>query len=102
MSSKQRYVGIHQDRNGGMTSAGNLIRDAWVFGLLPEEESCMGWSLGQLDVLYDKVSLAWEPYGHLVSNLPSALRERHARIYQSAIERARAAGWDPQLDDDGE
>ena len=35
------------------------------------------------------------PYGHLVSNLPDELRERHARIYSQAISDAREKGWNP-------
>lgn len=29
------YVGIDQDRYGGMTAMGAIIKDAWVFSLLP-------------------------------------------------------------------
>lgn len=97
MTGPKTYVGIAQDRNGGMTTIGNIIRDAWVFGLLPESETCEGWSLARLDLLYDQVSLAWEPYGHRVSALPEDLRARHARIYDEAVSKARAAGWDPEL-----
>ena len=43
MDKTRRYVGIYHDNSGGMTTAGNIIRDAWVFGLLPEEETCEGW-----------------------------------------------------------
>ena len=83
-----------------MTPTGNIIRDAWIFGILPEEETCAGWTIQGIDALYDKVSAAWTPYGHLASNLPADLRERHARIYGEAITRARAAGWNPELGDD--
>jgi len=95
---KERYVGIDKDKNGGMTTLGTLIRDAWVFGLLPEQETCEGWTLGQFETLYERVSRAWEPYGHLPSCLPEELRDRHARIYQDAVDRARASGWNPELD----
>lgn len=94
------YQGIHQDANGGMTPTGNIIRDAWVFGLIPEEQTCEGWTAQGIEDLYDKVHAAWEPYGHLASRLPPELRDRHARIYAEAVERARAAGWDPNLDDE--
>lgn len=100
MSRNAPYVGIHNDRHGGMTSVGNIIRDAWMFGLLPEEEGCEGWSYDRVEQLYDRVSKAWEPYGHLVSRLPPDLRERHQRIYQQAVQTARAQGWDPELGDD--
>lgn len=94
------YEGIHNQEKGGMTPTANIIRDAWVFGIIPEDETCEGWTLQGIDALYDKVSAAWEPYGHLASRLPPELRERHARIYAEAVERARAQGWSPELGDD--
>ena len=92
------YEGIHNQEQA-MTPTANIIRDAWVFGILPEDETCEGWTIQGIDALYDKVTAAWEPYGHLVSNLPPELRDRHARIYAEAIERARASGWNPELDE---
>lgn len=100
MSSKEPYVGLHQDSYGGLTPLGNIIRDAWIFGLLPEGEGCRGWSLGQLEGLYDRVAKAWEPYGHLVSQLPPELRARHERFYTEAVQRARELGWNPELEED--
>lgn len=99
-SAKKPYPGIHNDRFGGMTPTGTIIRDAWVFGILPEEETCDGWLIGGIETLYDKVAEAWGPYGHLVSRLPQELRERHQRIYTAAIVRARELGWNPELDDE--
>ncbi|WP_043118016.1 hypothetical protein [Solemya velum gill symbiont] len=96
--SQKTYVGLENDINGGMTPTGTLIRDAWVFGLLPESQTCKGWNAGQIQALYDKVSKAWEPYGHLVSLLPPELREKHQQIYDAAVEYARKNGWDPELD----
>ena len=29
------YPGIHNDPGGGMNPTGNIIRDAWVFGIHP-------------------------------------------------------------------
>ena len=98
MKQEKIYVGIYNDTYQGMTPSGNIVRDAWVFGLIPDEETCEGWSIGQMQELYDKVAKAWEPFGHLVSLLPSELRERHARIYDDAIRRARAAGWSPDME----
>lgn len=95
------YAGLDKEPNGGMTRTANIIRDAWVFGILPETETCAGWPLQRLQEVYVKVSEAWHPYGHLPSRLPAELRERHARIYAAAIERARACGWSPDLDDEG-
>ncbi|MFA9462015.1 hypothetical protein [Thiohalorhabdus methylotrophus] len=89
------YPGIHNDRYGGMTDAGLIIRDAWVFEILPETETCEGWDYGRLENLYGQVSEAWEPYGHLVSNLPPELRERHERIHSEGLRKAREAGWKP-------
>jgi hypothetical protein len=103
MPKPTRYVGIHKDKYGGMTDIGRMIRDAWVFGILPEDETCEGWDLGRIEQLYDAVHKAWLPYGHLVSKLTPELRERHARIYAEAVERAHAQGWDTDLaheDDD--
>lgn len=103
MSQNPRlYVGIDQDIQGGMTPTGTLIRDAWVFGILPETETCAGWDPQRIQVLYDRVSDAWEPHGHLVSQLPAELRERHRRIHDAAMVQARARGWDPELDDEEE
>ncbi len=94
------YVGIHDDRYGGMTPIGTIIRDAWVFGILPESESCASWTHGRLQEVYDEVTRAWEPYGHLVSQLPPDLRERHQRIHDAAVRRARSMGWVAFVDED--
>jgi hypothetical protein len=89
------YVGIDKDPEGAMNMTGNIIRDAWVFGLIPEQETCGGWSQRRIEDLYAQVSMAWEPYAGLPSRLPPELRERHERIYAAAIENARKLGWDP-------
>jgi hypothetical protein len=99
MQNQKTYIGIHNDIDGGMTPIGNIIRDAWVFGIIPENETCKGWNNARIDDLYDKVSEAWGPYGHLVSRLPDELRQRHARIYAQAVAHARTHGWDPELED---
>lgn len=102
MSGNRVYVGIDKDIQGGMTPIGNVIRDAWVFGIIPESETCEGWNAQGIDALYDKVTAAWAPFGHMVSALPPELRERHERIYSQAVVSARARGWDPELtDEDG-
>jgi hypothetical protein len=100
MADDKRYLGIDQDPQGAMNPTGNIIRDAWLFGLIPETETCAGWTLQGIDALYDKVSAEWDKYGHLVSNLPPGLRERHQRIYDAAVAQARAKGWDPELADE--
>ena len=91
------YAGIDKDPNGAMNPTGNIIRDAWVFGLIPDTETCEGWNVQRIDSLYDKVTKAWEPYGHLASNLPPELREKHQKIYDQAMNEARGKGWDPEL-----
>ncbi len=100
MKANQRYPGIDQDKYGGMTDIGRIIRDAWVFKILDETETCAGWSPQRISQLYDLVSTAWEPYGHLVSNLPREIRDRHASIHARAMDRARDRGWDPELAED--
>lgn len=94
------YPGIDKDSYGGMTPIGRIIRDAWVFDLIPETETCVNWSHDRLEKLYDQVTAAWQPYGHLAGRLPDALRARHERIYAEAIRRARELGWNAELADD--
>ncbi|MES9832899.1 MAG: hypothetical protein ABW139_11735 [Candidatus Thiodiazotropha sp. DIVDIV] len=96
----KKYDGIHNDPTGAMNPTGNVIRDAWVFGLIPESETCEGWTVQGVEALYDKVTTEWDKYGHLVSNLPPELAERHNRIYQQAISDAKEKGWDPELGED--
>jgi hypothetical protein len=97
---KSTYPGIDGDRFGGMTDVGRIIRDAWVLGVLPESETCTDWSFGRLQQLYDEVTDAWQPYGHLASRLPDEMRERHRRIQAEALRKARAAGWEPPMESD--
>jgi len=96
------YPGLKNDPTGGMHSHGKMIRDAWVFDILPETEDCAGWTQQRLDALYGQVAKAWEPYGHLPSLLPPDLREKHMRIFNEAMEAAKAIGWnaDDALRDD--
>ena len=89
--TQNKYVGIDNDVNGGMTTIGKIIRDAWVFELLPETETCEGWNQGQVDVLLDKVNAEWDKYGCMVSQLPEALRERHQRIHDAAIAQGKGS-----------
>ena len=98
MNKPKTYVGIDDDLFGGMTSIGKTIRDAWVFGIIPESETCKGWQLGGLENLLDKVNAEWDKYGCLVSRLPEPLRERHQRIHDEAVRRAKAAGWDGEFE----
>ncbi len=93
MARQDTYVGIDNEVNGGMTTIGKIIRDAWVFGLIEETETCKGWNFAGVDALLDKVNEEWDKYGCLVSHLPEDLRERHERIHGAAIKRAKEAGW---------
>ena len=96
------YVGIENELNGGMTTIGKIIRDAWVFGLIEESETCEGWNFAGIDALLDKVNTEWDKYGCLVSHLPAELFERHQRIHGLAIEKAKQAGWSGEVETDDE
>lgn len=98
--TQQAYVGVENDTHAGMTHIGRVIRDAWVFGILPEDENCAGWDAARIQNLYEKVYAAWELHGHLPSNLPEPLRSRYVEIYERAVRNARAAGWDAALGED--
>ncbi|MDH5395895.1 MAG: hypothetical protein OEW97_06440 [Gammaproteobacteria bacterium] len=102
MAKPSTYVGINNDVNGGMTTIGKLIRDAWVFEILPETETCEGWNFAGVDALLDKVNKEWDKYGCLVSHLPKELFERHQKIHGAAVEKARAAGWSGELETEDE
>ncbi len=92
------YPGLHDDRYGGMTDVGKIIRDAWVFGLLPEGETCVGWDYARLERLYERVHAVWETYGYQISRLPEELRARHERVHGEALRRARELGWSGELE----
>jgi len=102
MAKPDIYVGIDNDENGGMSAIGKLIRDAKVFGLIPETETCEGWNFAGLDALLRDVNAEWDKYGCLVSNLPEELRQRHESIHGQAIAAAKTAGWsgEQETDDD--
>ncbi len=95
-----KYCGIDKDHFGGMTPIGTIIKDSWVFRVLPETETCENWSHDRLQIVFDQTAREWDKYGCLVSNLPEDLRHRHARIYTAATDQARVLGWDLKLDDD--
>lgn len=97
---EQNYIGVDKDEHGGLTHLGRIVRDAWVFGIIPETETCAGWSTSQMQILYEKVYAAWERYAHLPSRLPEDLQQRHTQIYAQAIAEAKKKGWDAELGDD--
>ena len=92
------YMGINEDMFGGMTSSGKVIRDAWVFELIDETETCEGWLPQGIEALRQKVNDEWDKYGCLVSSLPPELRERHDRIYGEAVKKARDLGWSGEFE----
>ena len=93
MAKPKTYIGLNNEINGGMTTIGKIVRDAWVFGLIPESETCEGWNLAGIDALLDKVNAEWDKYGCLVSHLPEDLQQRHKKIHDEAIAKAKATGW---------
>ncbi len=102
MSKPDTYIGLDDEINGGMTSIGKIIRDAWVFEIIPETETCKGWNLAGIDALLQKVNVEWDKYGCLVSQLPAPLAVRHREIYAKAIEKAKAAGWSGEHETENE
>ena len=98
--STTKYAGIFNDSYGGMTDTGKIIRDAWIFEIIPEDQTCEGWIGEGIQDLWRKTSAEWEKYGFLVSQLPPEIRERFDRIQQEAIDRAKKHGWDAQTDID--
>jgi len=102
MTRPDKYIGIESEVYGGMTTIGKIIRDAWVFGLIEETETCEGWNFAGVDALLDKVNREWDKYGCLVSQLPEELFVKHQRIHNKAIEQARAAGWCGEVETDDE
>ncbi len=97
---QQTYIGIDKDINGGMTHIARVIRDAWVFGLLPEGDTFANKSASDFQILLGQVNAEWDKYGQLPSKLPAELAEKHMRIYQAAMTHARQNGWDPELAED--
>ena len=96
------YVGINNEIQGGMTTIGKIIRDAWVFEIIEESETCEDWNLAGIDALLDKVNTEWDKYGCMVSRLPEELTKRHQRIHGAAVEKARQAGWRGEHETDDE
>jgi len=90
------YPGLENDVNGGITMIGKVIRDAWVFGILPETQTCKDWEFSRIDGISQQVNDEWDKYGCMVSALPDDLRERHKKIYDDAIADAKERGWDPE------
>jgi hypothetical protein len=98
MAKPERYVGVDNDLNGGMTSIGKIIRDAWVFGILDENETCENWNLSGIDALLQKVNAEWDKYGCMPSRLPPDLATRHHTIHDKAIQKAKQSGWSGEME----
>ena len=93
MQKKATYAGVDNDKHAGMTSLGKLIRDAKVFGILEDDETCKGWNAAGFDALLAKVNVEWDKVGCMVSQLPKDLFDRHQEIHGKALKEARAVGW---------
>jgi len=93
MNAPKRYVGIDNEINGGMTDTAKIIRDAWVFGIIPESETCEGWVAAGIEDLWRKVDAEWQKHGFLVRNLPEDMQATFMRIHDQALESAKAEGW---------
>ncbi len=102
MNKPKIYVGIDKDINGGMTSIGKIIRDAYVFDIIEDTQTCEGWNLAGIDSLLHKVNDRWDEYGCLASNLPKELSEKHFAIHDKAIKKAKEAGWSGEIETDDE
>ena len=88
MHKQEIYGGVNNDLHGGLTNIGRVVLDAWVFEILPETETCEGWTFARINNLMEEVNTEWDKYGLLVSNLPAELAERHQRIYGAIISKA--------------
>ena len=55
----QLYVDVDNDAQDGLTHLRRTVRDAWIFDILPETETCAGWDSARMQNLYEQV------YGHL-------------------------------------
>ncbi len=102
MTKPNTYIGINNEINGGMTTIAKIIRDAWVFDLIEQTETCENWNFAGIDALYDKVNIEWDKYGCLASHLPPELFTRHQKFHGAAIVKARAEGWCGELETDDE
>ena len=102
MRDARKYAGIDKDEGSGMSPTAKIIRDAWAFGLIPEDETCEGWMAHQIEALWIEVDEEWEKYGFQVSAMPDDLRARYIAIQDAAIARAKAQGWsgEDELEDD--
>ena len=87
MPSHKQSVEMHNDPSASEIDRGRVIRDAWVFGIVPESESCDGWTIQALVQLEHKVNEVWKKYDFKAANLPPHIRTHFDRIYGAEAQR---------------
>ncbi len=102
MAKPTTYIGLDKEMNGGMTNIGKIIRDAKVFSIIDDEETCEGWNIGRIDALLQQVNDEWDKYSCMVSHLPEDLFKRHQEIHNAGLKNARASGWRGEDETDDE
>ncbi|SIN71272.1 hypothetical protein SAMN05443662_0221 [Sulfurivirga caldicuralii] len=99
----REYPGYDKDPMHGMSHEAKLIRDAWAFRLLSEDEKCEGWRSDQFEQLWSQVDAIWEKADFRIANLPPEVQDKYMKLQMEALRKAKAAGWDPdgmlELDD---
>ena len=68
------YCGLLDDEDGGLTPLGRTVMEAWVFGLIPETQTCVGWTAGQMQELVD----GYIRHGSLMDICPAVCRRNWA------------------------
>lgn len=91
----QTYPGLDNDRWGGFTHTGEIVRNARIFGFIAEDETCKGWRIDQIEALWDQVNDFWDQYGSQANNLPPELFTKFEQTHAAALEKAKAMGWTP-------
>lgn len=59
-STERTYVGIDNNQFGDMTALSGLVKVALIFGLLPESQTCEGWTHAAMEALGEKVRREWQ------------------------------------------
>ncbi|MCH9741913.1 MAG: hypothetical protein K0U21_01765 [Proteobacteria bacterium] len=92
----QTYPGLDNDQWGGFTHTGEIIRNARIFGFIPENETCQGWRMDQIEVLWDKVNDYWDQHGAQANKLPPEVFSKFEQVHAAAMEKAKSMGWTPE------
>ncbi len=74
-STINTHCGIYDDKDGGLTALGKLIREAWVIEALAEDQTCSGWTIGAFESLLDKVKIEKTKYGYCRNSSIQKLRK---------------------------